>query len=94
VLFFVILAATGCVSGVIAPQGRYIGGIASSIAASVIAHFGVHAMYRLDYEQFNWRSPENVMAAGIFMAIVGTSGALGALLSQLIGRAGTSADVV
>lgn len=94
VLFFVILAATGCVSGLIAPRARYIGGIASAIAASVIAHFAVHAMYGLDYEGANWRLPGVVLAAGIFVAIVGASGAVGALLSQLIGRRGARADVV
>ena len=93
-LFFVILAATGCVSGLIAPHGRYIGGIASAIAASLIAHYGVHAMYGLDYEQVNWRLPGLVTAAGIFVAIVGTSGAFGALLSQFIGRTAARADVV
>jgi hypothetical protein len=86
-LFLVILATTGCVSGLIAPHARYIGGIASAIAASVIAHFGVHAMYGLDYEGVNWRLPGMVVAAGISVAIVGASGALGGLLSRSIGRA-------
>ena len=94
VLFFAILAATGCVSGLIAPRARYIGGIASAVAASVIAHFGVHAVYGLVSEGVNWRLPGMVIAAAIFVAIVGASGAFGALLSQLIGRIGTRVDVV
>ena len=94
VLFFVILTATSCVSGLIAPHGRYIGGIAGAIAALVIAHFGVHAMYGLDYEQVNWRLPGTVMAAAIYMAIAGTAGALGALVAQFIGRTGNRGNVV
>jgi hypothetical protein len=83
-MFFIILAATGYVSGLIAPRRRYISGIASAIAASAIARFGVHAMYGLDYQDADWRLPATVVAAVIFVVIVGAFGALGALLSRSI----------
>jgi hypothetical protein len=91
-MFCIILAATGCVGGLIAPRARYVSGIAGAIAASVIAHLGVHAMYGLDYEGGNWKLPGMVMIAATFVVIVGASGALGALLSRLVSRTSIATD--
>jgi hypothetical protein len=41
-------------------------------------------MYGLDYQDADWRLPATVVAAVIFVVIVGAFGALGALLSRSI----------